>query len=178
MLFTTLRVVWNFIFWTVLVVVIAFSVLNAFSSRPDSKLPFRTFIVQSGSMEPTIMTGDIIFIRQDRGFGIKDIITYQDPKGHIVTHRIIKTEKLANGSLEFITQGDNNEDPDQYTTPPKRVLGIHWFTIPKLGYGLVYIRSFMGIVIIVSLFTGWLVGDLVWKKLNKRERALAERTGE
>ena len=164
-----LRVIWNFLFWAVIIIALVFSALNSFSARPDSKLPFRTFVVISGSMEPTIMTGDLIVDRTNRGFGPNTIITFQDPKGHIVTHRITKTEQLSNGSLEFITKGDNNEDPDQYTTPPKRVLGTHWFTIPKLGYILVYIRSFMGITIIVSLFAGWFVSDFVWQKLQKRE---------
>jgi signal peptidase len=166
---STLKVIWNFIFWTVLVIVIAFSVLNSFSARPDSKLPFRTFIVISGSMEPTIMTGDLIFGRTDRGFGVDTIITYQDPKGHIVTHRIIKAEQQTNGSIGFITKGDNNEDPDQYVTPSKRVLSTYWFTIPKLGYFLVYVSSFMGITIIISLFAGWFVSDFVWQRLNKKE---------
>jgi len=115
------------------------------------------------------MTGDLIFDRTNRGFGPNTIITFQDPKGHIVTHRIIRTEQQPNGSLEFITKGDNNEDPDQYTTPPKRVFGTHWFTIPKLGYILVYMRSFMGITIIVSLFAAWFISDFVWQKLQKKE---------
>ncbi|NCN06644.1 MAG: signal peptidase I [Candidatus Pacebacteria bacterium] len=165
---TTLKVIWNFVFFAVLIVVIVFSVLTSFSERPDSKLPFRTFVVISGSMEPTIMTGDLLFVRTNRGFGLDSIITFKDPSSHTVTHRIIKTEQQANGSLEFITKGDNNEDPDQYTTPPKRVLGTYWFAIPKLGYLLVYIRSFMGITIILSLFAGWFVSDQVWQRLTKK----------
>lgn len=120
------------------------------------------------------MTGDLIAARTDRGFGVNTVITYQDPMGHIVTHRIIKTQQQANGSIEFITKGDNNEDPDQYTTPPKRVLGTFWFTIPKLGYALVYVRSFMGITIIVSLFAGWFVSDFVWQQLQKKAKQTAE----
>ncbi|OGJ15749.1 MAG: signal peptidase I [Candidatus Pacebacteria bacterium RIFCSPHIGHO2_01_FULL_46_16] len=178
MLLTITRAIWNSSFWIVLVCVIAFSILNALSERPDSKLPFRTFIVQSGSMEPTIMTGDLIFIRRNTGFGIKDVITYRDPTQHTVTHRIVKTQLQPNGSLDFVTKGDNNEDEDQYTTQLSSVLGVHWFTIPKIGYGLVYLRSFMGIVVMISLFAGWIISDLVWQELNQQaKKAISENRG-
>lgn len=163
-----LTFIWNFIFWTVVSIVILFSVLSGVSQQKNSTLPFSTYIVQSGSMEPTIMTGDLIFVRRNRGFANKDIITFHDPQGHTITHRIIKTEKQPNGTMEFITKGDNNEDEDQYTTPPKSVLGVHWFTIPKLGYILVYTRSFLGIVTALSLLAGWIVAEKVWHRLNTK----------
>ena len=176
--FSIIKDIFDFILWMVIFVFIGLVAVNWISQRPNSPLPFLSYVIQSGSMEPTIMTGDMIVDRTDRAFGVDTIITFKDPQGHIITHRIIKIDKSDTGSLGFITKGDNNEDPDGYVTPPSNVLGTWWFTIPKFGYILVYARSFFGITVIVSLFAGWIVSEQVWKTLRKKQTAREEASGE
>jgi len=176
--FSVIKDIFDFLLWMVIFVFVGLVAVNWISQRPNSPLPFLSFVIQSGSMEPTIMTGDMIVDRTDRAFGVDTIITFKDPQGHTITHRIIKIDKSENGSLGFITKGDNNEDPDGYVTPPSKVLGTWWFTIPKLGYILVYSRSFFGITVIVSLFAGWIVSEQVWNYLRKKQKAREEASGE
>ena len=73
-------------------------------------------IVETDSMEDTIMTGDLIFIKKVdvNDLDVDDVITFYNPLGDgtsLVTHRIIKVINDENG-LSFLTQGDNNDMDD------------------------------------------------------------------
>lgn len=69
---------------------------------------FTPYIVESGSMEPTIHTGAIAFIdTKDRDVAAGDVVTYRigtEEKNKLVTHRIIRED----GGV-FITKGDAND---------------------------------------------------------------------
>lgn len=177
-IFSITKDILDFLFWIFIFIFIGLVAVNWLSQRPNSSLPILSYVIQSGSMEPTIMTGDMIVDRTDRAFGVDTIVTFKDPQNNTITHRIIKIDKSDTGSLGFITKGDNNEDPDGYVTPPSNVLGTWWFTIPKLGYILVYARSFLGITVIVSLFAGWIVSEQVWNYLRKKQAAQEEASSE
>ena len=69
---------------------------------------YKSFVIVSGSMEPTIMTGDAILVKEVSEDEIKtnDIISFSQ-EGTIVTHRI--TEMIEeNGVKKYKTKGDNN----------------------------------------------------------------------
>ena len=57
---------------------------------------FTPYIVESGSMEPTIHTGAIAFINtKDRDVAVGDVVTYRigtEEKNKLVTHRIIRED--------------------------------------------------------------------------------------
>ena len=81
--------------------------------------------VVTGSMEPTIFTGDYILVHETdpKGLTEGDIITYytedEEIKDLLVTHRIIK----VNEDGTFITQGDANPVADDIPVKAERVLG-------------------------------------------------------
>lgn len=100
-----------------------------------------SYVVQSGSMEPTIQTGSVIFVYETEPSAIEegDIIAYnlREPDQRVTTHRVVDVTR--DGELLFRTKGDANEDPDQYTVSPDAVIGTvpivaESVTIPFVGY--------------------------------------------
>ena len=99
--------------------------------------PWRFVVVQSGSMEPTIMTGDLAIIEVDRSPDTAtkgDVILFEDPRGRVTLHRIVGKSERG-----FITQGDNNHSPDP--DPVRVVKGVYLAKVPWLGYGLFYLQE-------------------------------------
>ena len=66
---------------------------------------YKPFIVLSGSMEPGIMTGDMVFVKNtDTGNLQKgDVIAYKSGEA-VITHRIIDVT-TENGEVRYMTQG-------------------------------------------------------------------------
>ena len=95
-------------------------------------------VVMSGSMEPSVRTGDIVIAKKlARDGSINEPITpgkvilAEDPakEGSLFTHRVISV--LPDGS--FITKGDANAGKDMMPVSPGKVLGIEKLKIPFLG---------------------------------------------
>lgn len=94
------------------------------------------YIVLSGSMEPVIHTGSLVYISEtDEPFRVGDIIGYVAGETPVV-HRIVGEEE--NG---FITQGDANDAPDLALVTKSEILGKCVLTVPGAGYVLSSLRS-------------------------------------
>ena len=61
-------------------------------------------IVETGSMEPTIKSGELLIIKEQKEYSPNDIVTFWDEDKFIVTHRIIE---LKDGLI--LTKGDGND---------------------------------------------------------------------
>ena len=77
-------------------------------------------VVQSGSMEPHISTGDVVLshaLRADAPTPMGRVITFRAPAGSaksgLVLHRLVAANK--NGTL--VTAGDANPNPDSTPLP-------------------------------------------------------------
>lgn len=165
-----LRFLVEFCIWCVVVVVICIFALSYFSQQPYFPWNVRLLVVRSGSMEPTIMTGDVILIRRSKNYGEKDVVTFIDPKEIVITHRIVKANN-ADGQITFTTKGDNNHAVDPEPIRGTDILGKWFLTIPYLGYGLVYFRSPMGLIVFVSFVVAWLISEQVWGFLVSKRRS-------
>ena len=156
--------------WLPVLAFIYVSALNTISSAPQFNLPIKSYIIKSGSMETTIMTGDLILIdSKPHQLKTGDIITFKDPKDRTVTHRISKILD-ASGTIQMFTKGDNNQTADPYVTTPDRVIGSHLYTVPKLGYLLIYFSEPLGsitlvVVVLALIFIPELLTD---KKTDKK----------
>jgi len=109
-------------------------------------LGFTPTIIASGSMQPTMDAGDIAVVAKVPTDTIKpgDIIQYITPDAMII-HRVIDTTG-SKGSKVFVTKGDANTQPDDPILQ-SQVLGKVLFTIPKLGWISVYLKTaFVGII--------------------------------
>ena len=70
---------------------------------------FKTFVIISESMEPNIMPGDAIIVKNinQNDLNVGDIISFHD-SDYINTHRIVEIIN-ENGLIRYKTKGDNNK---------------------------------------------------------------------
>lgn len=123
--------------WVVTLSLGVFGLLLA-STAADFGGGFKAFTVLSGSMEPSIKTGSMVFIRRAQEYKVGDIITFDvDPNSKIpTTHRIV--EKVKDG---FLTKGDNNGSRDGLIVVLPSIRGKVYFNIPYFGLALAKLKE-------------------------------------
>lgn len=109
--------------------------------------------VLSGSMEPEIKTGSIVFIETGGNlerFTEGDIITYKANNDHmVVTHRI--TEVKSDGAA-YVTKGDANNRQDTELVSSENIIGEYTgLTIPYLGYALNFANTQKGVLFLLII---------------------------
>lgn len=106
------------------------------------------YITLSGSMEPEIKTGSIVYVNtKDQDVEVGDIVTYRltgDDTEVLVTHRIVRED---NGL--FITKGDANDSEDLAPIRQDQIVGTSMFSIPFAGYIAAKLKQKVVLVIIV-----------------------------
>lgn len=142
----------------VLFVLLLFIIFLVISTRASGGEPnifgYHLKIVLSGSMEPEIKTGSIIAVKpveEKTNFKKNDIITFIDSNQQIVTHRIV--DVIGNGEqTQYITKGDNNENPDSTPVIAENVVAEYTgFTIPYVGYFTEFAKSQKGAVVLLII---------------------------
>ena len=91
----------------------------------------RPYVVRSGSMEPAIKTGSVVFVNERADYNELepgDIIVFENG-GTKVTHRILSIQ--ADG---IETKGDNNNTTDGITTTKNNFTGKVFYWIPGIGF--------------------------------------------
>ncbi|HLR08612.1 MAG TPA: signal peptidase I [Bacillota bacterium] len=108
--------------------------------------------VLSGSMEPDILTGSVIAIKpvdEADSFQKGDVITYRTEDNTLVTHRIVE---VKNEGKQYITQGDNNDDPDAQPVLRQNIVGTYTgLMIPYLGYATHFANTREGSALLLIL---------------------------
>lgn len=110
---------------------------------------YRPYLVQSGSMEPAIMTGDIIIVKDQINYSINDVITFTNNSGRVVTHRIVAVEQKQ--EKKYSTKGDANRAGDEDMISDEQVIGKVILVIPKLGYLVAYTKSSDGLLYLLII---------------------------
>ena len=130
---------------------------------------YKPFIVLSGSMEPTIMTGDIAIIKSCEIDELKvgDIVAFKSGTS-VITHRIVEI-KEKDGQKEFITKGDNNNTEDRYPVEASKIEGIYINRIAKLGNVAMFLQTTTGAIIFISIpFILFILTDINQKKKERK----------
>ena len=175
--------------WTVFVLLIIVGILllyyfismRLYATHGEKFEPkFSVYTIVSTSMEPTINVYDVIInTRVDKPSDIKqgDVITFtstwQVTYGMTITHRVIGTKKLDDGSICYITRGDNNTQEDQACVKENNVIGVVKAVIPGLGRIQTFLSSSLGwllIIIVPALYI--IVKDIL--KLFKLSKEVKE----
>lgn len=104
-------------------------------------------VVLSGSMEPALNVGDLIFVRQGETPAVGDVVVYATG-GSLVVHRIVALEGDT-----VVTQGDANNTADE---PISRaaIKGVVTGRVPWVGTALRAMRSPAGVVITLGAAFG------------------------
>lgn len=165
---------------TVLIVVMAVPfAAYAFPSLAGAE---KSFVVLSGSMEPTLSAGDVVFVYGADPASVEegDVITYDRGAGRPVTHRVTAVTQTEDGDLAFRTKGDANEDADSDPVPAAALLGrVPTVSVPFAGEVTVHVPLMGRFIVLVNgspiLFllgiAVLLGGDELWKRLSRRRHA-------
>ena len=119
-------------------------------------------MVLSGSMEPSILIGDIIITHRQNEYIKNDTITFYSEEGRIVTHRIVSVSQ-ENYQTKFITKGDANRSEDDASILKETIVGKVIFVVPKIGYLVNFIKSIPGLIILVFIPALALITDQILK---------------
>lgn len=144
----------------VLLIVVALFAVQAFPGFVGSD---HALIVQSGSMEPAIGTGSIVFVSEVPPEQVEegDVITYADDGGNLVTHRVVE-KHVASESLRFVTKGDANDAADGEPVYRPDYLGQVQFSIPYVGYIVAFGQTRLGWFAMVLVPTILFVSNEIW----------------
>ncbi|WP_152042422.1 signal peptidase I [Salinigranum salinum] len=153
------------------VLLIALVAPFAMYAAPQTIGATESYVVMSGSMEPAIQTGDVIFVydRDPSTIEEGDVITYNldGQRTEVTTHRVVDIVENEEGQRVFVTKGDANEDPDPYRVPSDAVIGVMPTDgiparVPFLGHALLFAQSKLGIALLVFVPAGLLVITELW----------------
>jgi len=153
-----------------------------------TEYPFLT--VASGSMRPTLNIGDLIVVQGIYNFsGVKaelkpngDVIVFHSPRmeGELIVHRAV--DKTQHDGLWFFeTEGDANSGiTDVWTGPDtwngmiseKLLVGRVIGKVPWLGYVPLYIRTPLGLAIIVILVVIIIFAEYIPLPFRKKSTSL------
>lgn len=142
------------IFQWLLTVVLASVVLLLIFTAFNPIKSFQIFRVMSGSMEPAIKVGSVVFVQEVKPEILEEgnIITFtsrEDPNMSI-THRLIAIEKKE-GQTFFRTRGDANNSDDVAETLSGQIKGKVVFSLPFLGYLSAWVKKPLGFILLVIL---------------------------
>ena len=149
-------------------------------------------VVVSGSMEPTIHEGDLLFVKGTNPASIRngtivdkdgDIIVFdarglwsgapQDP----IVHRVVDKELRMDGWY-FRTKGDANSLPDPDWVPESNIFGVVIGGIPYIGWIKIFLTEsgllIPLLVIISALLIISIIRDIIKEDKNKKNEEIEE----
>ena len=138
----------------IIIMTLGITIVYKSYSEPN-KIPsvfgWKPFIVLSGSMEDTIMPGDLILTKEIDALELKegDVISFRTNKYTVITHRIINIVD-EEGERKYYTKGDNNNSADRDPVCNDQIEGIYRYRIPKLGAIALNLQKPFGIVICIA----------------------------
>ncbi|MDO4197384.1 MAG: signal peptidase I [Erysipelotrichaceae bacterium] len=143
------------------IVLVTGAVLISLITGLPSLMGYKSYAVTSGSMEPAINVGDVIYAKSvDPEELVKgDIITYYS-NGITVTHRI---SDIDTDNRQFITKGDNNGLEDIMPVDYDEVIGKVVYYTNTFGPFITFLSTFTGKMILFGMLLGgfilWEIGD-------------------
>ena len=121
-----------------------------------SILGIRMFSIQTESMYPALLPGDLIFdtgVKDAEELRPGDIITYWTV---INGERVLNTHRIheiydGGGYLIFSTKGDNNSAADPLTVHESEIVGKYSFRVEGVGKVFDYLQTSTGFLIVVVI---------------------------
>ena len=133
--------------WLIGALLIAYLLSKTFFKQ-GLPLPISFYLVQSGSMEPAINTGDVVVVKSRPEYKARETITFYDTDHRVVTHRILKAQS-DDGQTVFITKGDANESADTNPVPQSQVIGKLVMVLPKMGFVVSFAKTRYGALLLI-----------------------------
>ena len=129
---------------------IVFSIIN--KNETPCFFGIKTFVIVSGSMQPNLMIGDIVIVKNcdKNDINVGDIISYRSGQS-VITHRIVEFIE-SDGQTGYITKGDNNNVKDNVVVKFEDIEGKYIGKISKLGNVVLFLKNKIVIISIILIF--------------------------
>ncbi len=119
------------------------------------ELPYRAYVVHTGSMSPTIPSESAVVVREGQ-YRVGDVISFVE-HGTVVSHRLIAIE--PNGTIT--TKGDANRTVDPWHVPVGNIVGRVVAAPHRVGYLLTYVKTPAGCAsLVVTMLCLWQIWAL------------------
>ncbi len=127
----------------------------------------RPYVVLSGSMEPVIKTGSLVFVNHNAKFSdlkVGDVITFKTGDV-VVTHRV---HEVKDGKI--VTKGDANENADGGYVTASTLVGKDVYAVPRLGYAVQFLQSLPGVIASGAAILALIIGSLLTGRDDEDEK--------
>jgi signal peptidase I len=176
-----MKIVINYIFIGLLVT-LSFVIGISLLSLTESPKDYSFFVVQSGSMEPTIAKGSLLLVHPEKNYQKRDIITFyttnSDTPGNsqtVITHRISEIKQTGQKKT-ITTQGDANNTPDKDTVNNFQVIGKVILWIPFAGYPIGFIKTPIGFTLLIIIPATILVYSEILKLITEIKKLIRKKS--
>lgn len=165
-----------FLLSILLIITLLFSLLQ--TNKNSEKLPslfgFNVLTVLSGSMEPLLERGDLVIIKPVNFDKLEksEIVTYRNNANTLVTHRIVEILR-EDGKVLLQTKGDANNIVDEELVTSEQLVGSMKFSIPKAGLLLSFIKTPMGLMILVAVPFIYIILGLLSRIIGSQKKGQA-----
>lgn len=135
-------------------------------------LGYELYAIVSGSMEPSIPVGSVVYAKAAEPGGIQpgDVVVFYG--GHasdtVITHRAVENHTAEQ---ELLTKGDANDGNDMLPISYSNVIGKVELSIPLLGFLLPLITGISGKIYLAGI----LIAGVLFRILGSRLRENGER---
>jgi signal peptidase I len=139
----------------VLVLLVLLVVVGAFGVFISGVLPYRVYVLHTGSMSPTIAPKSAVIV-EEHHYHVGQVVTFTED-GQTVTHRLIS----INAQGMITTKGDANATADPWHVPKSQIIGGVVTTMPEVGYWLEYLKSPLGLAsVLLATLACWQIWSL------------------
>ena len=168
----------SFAFIILLIAGIIMYKANSDPAKVPDVFGYKPMIVLSGSMETSIHTGDLVFVKMVDTTTLKknDVIAFRNEADTVTTHRIVDIV-FEDGKQFFQTKGDANNANDKNLVAMEDVEGLYVGRIAGAGNFLMFMQKPIGlfIVLLVILVIGLLWLYIVSRRDDKKYRKEEEK---
>ena len=135
-------------------------------------LGYELYAIVSGSMEPSIPVGSVVYARPAEPSGIQagDIVVFYG--GHdsttVITHRTVENRE---DEQELLTKGDANAGNDMLPIAYGNVIGKVNLSIPLLGFVLPLVTEFSGKLYLAGILGAGVLFRILGSRLRESSAA-------
>lgn len=167
----------SFYFFIVLLMLYIVAMIT-FPEKMNNIFNYQLYTVLTNSMEPTIPTYSLVFIKKFKEYEVLDlksqqIITFHaDRFGNniIITHRFNKIEKSEDGTIIYRTNAEGVDTLDYYKIKREDLIGTYIFHIPYIGKFILFLKSKFSLILYAEIIIILLIEALIKSIYEERNK--------
>lgn len=156
----------------ILFITLAAVVVTLITSKSPILGGIRSFVVLSGSMDPSLPLGSIVYT-QKGNYQVGDVISFS-LRSVTVTHRIVAVQTEGKKQL-YQTKGDANKGADNELVSESQIVGKQVYRVLNAGKLIVFLKTVPGFLSLIILPTLIFVGFEFWNIKKEFEKEVRKK---